>query len=108
MGINERKGICNMKHNVGIIGCGGIAHQKHLPALTNASDRVQIVAACDIIVERAQEVAQNYGAPGCKVFVDYHDLLKMDDIEIVYVLTPNVAHCPITVAAFEAGKTCDV
>lgn len=93
-----------MQHKVGIIGCGGIAHQKHLPALTNAADRAEIVAACDIIEERAQEVAQNYGTPDCKVFTDYHELLKMDEIEIVYVLTPNVSHCPITVAAFEAGK----
>ncbi len=93
-----------MKHKVGIVGCGGIAHQKHLPALSNAAERVEIVACCDIIVERAQEVAENFGAPGCKVFEDYRELLKEGDIEIVYVLTPNVAHCPITVAAFEAGK----
>ena len=93
-----------MKHKVGIIGCGGIAHQKHFPALTNASDRAEIVACCDIIVERAQRAAEEFGAPGCKVFEDYHELLQMDEIEIVYVLTPNVAHCPITVDAFAAGK----
>lgn len=92
-----------MKHKVGIVGCGGIAHQKHLPALSNAADRVEIVACCDIIAERAKEVAENFGAPGCKVFEDYRELLK-EDLEIVYVLTPNVAHCPIAVAAFEAGK----
>lgn len=98
------KGEFIMKHKAGIIGCGGIAHQKHLPALMNASERIEIVAACDLIIERAQEVAQNYGVCGCKVFEDYHDLLDMEEIEIVYVLTPNVSHCPITVAAFEAGK----
>lgn len=93
-----------MKHKIGIIGCGGIAHQKHLPALINAAERIEIVACCDIIVERAMEVAQNYGAPDCKVFEDYKELVALEDIEIVYVLTPNVSHCPITVAAFEAGK----
>lgn len=93
-----------MKHKVGIIGCGGIAHQKHLPALINAAERIEIVACCDIIVERAMEVAQNCGAPDCKVFKDYKELVALEDIEIVYVLTPNVSHCPITVAAFEAGK----
>ena len=98
------KGEFTVKHKVGIIGCGGIAHQKPLPALTNAADRAEIVAACDIIVERAVEVAKNYGTEGCKVFTDYHDLLQMEEIEIVYVLTPNVAHCPITVDAFAAGK----
>ena len=71
--------------------------------MSNAADRVEIVACCDIIAERAKEVAENFGAPGCKVFEDYRELLK-EDLEIVYVLTPNVAHCPIAVAAFEAGK----
>ena len=93
-----------MKHKVGIIGCGGIARQKHFPALTNASDRVEIVACCDIIPERAEKAAKEFGTPECKVFTDYHDLVAMPEIEIVYVLTPNVAHCEISVAALEAGK----
>ena len=29
---------------IGIIGCGGIANQKHLPALKALADRVEIVA----------------------------------------------------------------
>lgn len=92
------------KHKVGIIGCGGIAHQKHFPALTNTANRAEIVACCDLIRERAEEAAKNYGAEGCKVFEDYHDLLREEEIEIVYVLTPNVSHCPITIDSFEAGK----
>ncbi len=39
----------------GIIGCGGIANQKHLPALTYLNEEVEIVGLCDIIVERAQK-----------------------------------------------------
>nr|WP_296961105.1 Gfo/Idh/MocA family oxidoreductase [uncultured Mediterraneibacter sp.] len=93
-----------MKHRIGIVGCGGIAHQKHFPALKNAADRVELVAFCDLIRERAENAAKEFGAPGAKVYEDYHELLKDESIEIVYVLTPNVAHCPISVAAFEAGK----
>ncbi len=93
-----------MKHKAGIIGCGGIANQKHFPALSNAADRVEMAAFCDIIPERAQTSAQKYGVDGAKVFTDYHDLLAEKDIDIVYVLTPNVAHCEISVAALEAGK----
>lgn len=92
------------KHQVGIIGCGGIAHQKHLPALLKVAGRAEIVACCDIVIARAREAARDYGAPDCKVFADYHELLAMANIDIVYVLTPNVAHCPITVDAFAAGK----
>lgn len=93
-----------MKHRAGIVGCGGIAHQKHFPALKNASDRVEIVAFCDLIAERAKDAAKEFGTTDAKVYTDYHELLKDELIEIVYVLTPNVAHCPISVAAFEAGK----
>ena len=93
-----------MKHKVGIIGCGGIAHQKHFPALKKVPDRVELVAFCDLIIERAEESAKEFGVPGAKVYTDYHDLLADESIEIVYVLTPNVSHCPISVAALEAGK----
>ena len=41
------------KIKVGIVGSGGIANQKHFPALKNNSDLNEIVAFCDIIVERA-------------------------------------------------------
>ena len=35
---------------------------------------------------------------------DYRELLKDPEIDVVHVCTPNVSHCPITIAAFEAGK----
>ncbi|WP_412990386.1 Gfo/Idh/MocA family protein [Pediococcus siamensis] len=92
------------KLRIGIIGCGGIAHNKHFPALSQFKDEVDLVAFCDIIPERAEESAKNFGVPGAKVYTDYHELLKDKTIDIVNVLTPNVAHAPITIAAFEAGK----
>lgn len=92
------------KVRIGIIGCGGIAKQKHFPALAEYKDLCEMVAFCDIIEERAQEACEKYGAPGAKVYTDYNELLKDESIDTVHVLTPNVAHSPITVAAFEAGK----
>ena len=94
----------NGKLQVGIVGCGGIANQKHFPALTNNKDLCEIVAFCDIIEERAKKAAKEYGVSDAKVFTDYQDLVALEEIDVVHVLTPNVAHCPITVAAFEAGK----
>ena len=94
----------NGKLQVAVIGCGGIANQKHLPALKGQADKCDMVAFCDVKVERAEKAAKEYGAPGAKVYSDYKELLKDGDIDVVHVCTPNVAHCPITVAAFEAGK----
>jgi len=92
------------KIRTGIIGCGGIANQKHLPALKAFADRCEIVAFCDIIPERAQAAAKQFGTPDAKVYTDYRDLLKDPSIDDVHVCTPNVSHCEISVAAFEAGK----
>ncbi|HIS67775.1 MAG TPA: Gfo/Idh/MocA family oxidoreductase [Candidatus Gallacutalibacter stercoravium] len=88
---------------VGIIGCGGIANGKHMPSLKKLSN-VKMVAFCDIIEERAQKAKEEYGTPDAKVFTDYRDLLKMEEIEVVHVLTPNVSHAELSIAALEAGK----
>ena len=98
----ERKDMGKIK--VGIIGCGGIANQKHFPALKNNSDLNEIVAFCDIIVERAEKACAEFGAKGAKVYQDYHDLLADPEVEIVHICTPNVSHSEIAIAAFEAKK----
>lgn len=92
------------KLRIGIIGCGGIAGQKHMPALAKLGDMCEMTAFCDILPERAQAAAQEYGAKTAKTYTEYQELLADKSIDVVYVLTPNVSHCPITVAAFEAGK----
>lgn len=90
-------------YRVGVIGCGGIANGKHLPALSR-QDKVQVVAFCDIIKERAEAAAEQYGSADAAVYTDYQELLKDASIDIVHVLTPNDAHAEISIAALEAGK----
>ncbi|MBR5572511.1 MAG: Gfo/Idh/MocA family oxidoreductase [Oscillospiraceae bacterium] len=92
------------KLKIGIIGCGGIANNKHMPALAKLSAKCEMVAFCDEIVERAEKAAKEYGTADAKVYADYNELLANPDVDVVHVLTPNVAHAPITVAAFKAGK----
>jgi predicted dehydrogenase len=88
---------------IGIIGCGGIANGKHMPSLKKIPN-VEMVAFCDIVIERAQKAAEKFGVPGAKVYENCADLLKEADVEVVHVLTPNSMHSPITVAAHDAGK----
>lgn len=94
----------NGKLQVAIVGCGGIANQKHLPALKSQADKCDIAAFCDIKVERAKKAAAEYGAEDARVYEDYMELVRDPEIDVVHVCTPNVVHCPVTVAAFEAGK----
>lgn len=92
------------KLRIGIIGCGGIANNKHLPALKTQDELCELVAFCDIKEERAQKAAHEYGTEEAKVYTDYNELLKDTSIDLVHVCTPNVSHAPITIAAFKAGK----
>lgn len=91
------------KVRIGIIGCGGIANNKHMPSLAKLP-QVEMVAFCDIIEERARKAAQDFGVPGALVCTDYKELLSRKDIDVVHVLTPNKQHSFITVDALEAGK----
>lgn len=92
------------KVKIGIIGCGGIANNKHMPSLAKLNDMCEMVAFCDIMEEKAVQAANQFGSPDAKIYTDYHELLANKEVEVVHVCTPNVSHCEITVDAFAAGK----
>ena len=81
---------------IGIIGCGGIANGKHMPSLKQLPN-VEMVAFCDIIVERAEKAKAQYGTPDAVVYEDYKELLKDETIDVIHVCTPNRSHSFITV-----------
>ena len=89
--------------NVGIIGCGGIANGKHMPSLAKVNG-CKMIAFCDIIVERAEKAAQEYGDESATVYTDYRELLTDPSIDVVHICTPNRSHSFITVDALDAGK----
>ncbi len=85
---------------VGIIGTGQIG-KSHLRKYQDIPE-AEVVAVCDIREDEAQRVAEQFGVP--HVFADYHELLKVDEIESVDVCLHNKLHCPVTCDALEAGK----
>jgi predicted dehydrogenase len=91
------------KLSVGIIGCGGIANGKHLPAAAKIPE-AEMVAFCDLILSRAEAAKSKYGTKDAKVYRDYEELLADPSIDVVHVLTPNNWHAPMTIAALRAGK----
>lgn len=90
------------KLRIGMVGCGGIANQKHFPALSRIAE-VEMTAFCDIKIERAGQAAAKYGSDKAKVYESYQQMLELEKPDIVHVMTPNREHCEITVAALEAG-----
>jgi predicted dehydrogenase len=90
------------KLKYGIIGCGGIANGKHLPALGKLPD-IELAAFCDIIPARAKKANEEYAGGRGKICKTWQELLK-EDLDAVCILTPNDSHCEISVGALKAGK----
>ena len=90
-----------MQIGIGIIGTGGISHS-HADGYLQIPDDAKIVAVADIIPERAQAAAEKWGAE--HAVSDYHDLLKLNEVDAVSVCTYTQAHCQPTVDALRAGK----
>ncbi|HEV2124830.1 MAG TPA: Gfo/Idh/MocA family oxidoreductase [Chloroflexota bacterium] len=89
------------KLRVGIIGTGGIATGAHIPGYQK-TDGVEIYAACDVIKERAEQMAERFGIP--HVFTDYEKMLGDPELDVVSICTPPFVHKEPTIAALQAGK----
>ena len=88
------------KVKVGIIGCGNISGI-YFKNLTQLFHNTEVVACADLIPERAEEKAKEFGVPkACSV----DELLADPEIEIVVNLTIPAAHTEVNLAALNAGK----
>ena len=83
---------------VGIIGCGNICDQ-YFKSCAGFAD-IEIVACADLMSERAEAKATQYGVRALSV----NALLNDPDISIVLNLTIPQAHAEVDLAALAAGK----
>lgn len=94
-----RKGECIMV-KFGIIGAGGIA-KSHAVGICSTLG-AELVAVCDKESQRAQALAESYGAG--KIYIDYHELLQDPEIDAVCVCLPSGMHGQVVMDAALAGK----
>lgn len=111
--------------NLGVIGFGTIAFST-VPNFL-ADPRVQIVAVADPVSELGnygyegearggrlvgQRTVESYYAEqqtsgrykGCRVYEDFREMLEREDLDAVYVATPDHWHCAATLIAAKQGK----
>ena len=89
-----------MTIKIGIIGAGSIVRYRHLPE-TRDNEHAEVGAVCDVVRERAEEMAVKYN---CKAYTDYKDLIADRELDAVIVAATNTTHAEMTIAALQAGK----
>ncbi|MBI5768900.1 MAG: Gfo/Idh/MocA family oxidoreductase [Verrucomicrobia bacterium] len=99
---------------VGMIG-NGLICSAHLGTLLGRDD-CRIVATCDVWRSKGEKardrIARAYGnqkdsgtpAKGIDLYARHEELIARDDIDTVFVTTPDHWHAPISRAAMLAGK----
>jgi UDP-N-acetyl-2-amino-2-deoxyglucuronate dehydrogenase len=83
--------------NFAIVGCGRIAerHAEHI------SKRGQLVAVCDVVQDKVQQLANTYGA---RAYTSYVDMLAHEtSIDVIAICSPNGLHAQHTIDGLKAG-----
>ena len=87
---------------VAVIGVGSIS-DCHLDSYVK-NPETELYAICDINEKTLKAQGDRYNIPEERRFLDYKELLKLEEIEAVSVCTWNSEHAPVTIAALKAGK----
>ncbi|MGN0636426.1 MAG: Gfo/Idh/MocA family protein [Acutalibacteraceae bacterium] len=87
------------KAGYAVVGLGvGV---NHVRAAAN-SERADLIAVCDLIQEKLDKVSAEF--PGTLTYLDFDEMLKNPDIDIVSICVPSGMHADLAVRALEAGK----
>lgn len=87
------------KIKIGIMGCGWIAENAHMPALKNISNAL-VTAAFDLDINRAINLCKKFSI--LKAYEDVDKFLE-SGLDAVIIATPNYTHVDFTLKALEKG-----
>jgi predicted dehydrogenase len=85
---------------VGIVGAGSWSRQAHVPGFQSCAG-ADLVAICDIDLERARQVAAEAGIP--RVYPSAEAMLAAEWLDLVSVVTPDDCHRADVDLALAAG-----
>lgn len=85
--------------NFGILGCGVIA-PTHAQGLKASPEVATLAACCDIIPERADAFAEQYG---CTPYYSLDAMLEHPGLDCIHVCTPSGLHGNAVIAAAKKG-----
>lgn len=88
------------KLNIALIGAGRRGGGSHLPVIAKLKDVYNLVAICDIDEEVATRYAKQYGA---NPYTNVRDLVDHEELDVVDITVPGVAHHAIACFIADAG-----
>ncbi len=89
------------KIKLAIVGLGRIGWGMVVGELGLYEDKYEVVAVCDLIEDRRNKAKDKYG---CPAYEEYAEMLKQDNIEMVYIATRSCDHYAHAMMACTAGK----
>ena len=92
------------KVRIALVGCGTIAHAMHLPGIKTMREmgKVELVAVCDMIEERAKAASEEFNVP--QYYTDLQQMLTEASFDLLVDTTPIPAHFEVNLAGLQAGK----
>lgn len=89
-----------MTLKVAIVGCGKIA-DGHIEEIQKMPAAARVVAACDLEILMAEQIAVRYGLPA--FYDDIDTLLAREKPDVVHITTPPGSHLPLAMKCIDAG-----
>lgn len=86
---------------IGLIGGGSIVRQRHMPGLAKIPG-VEVVAVCNRGYNSTREFAAEFSIP--RAIDRWEEVVAIEEVDVIWIGTTPYMHCPITLAALEAGK----
>lgn len=86
---------------IGLIGGGSIIRQRHMPGLAKIGG-VEVAAVCNRHPDSTRQFAEEYQI--ARTADRWEEIVAMEDLDVIWIGTTPYMHCPITLAALDAGK----
>jgi predicted dehydrogenase len=87
---------------VGVVGIGWVSHP-HIDAWLGTG-QCDVVALCSHSEENARAAAAQHGLKDCRIYTDYEQMLRQDNLDLVDICSLNASHAEQGIAAAQAGK----
>lgn len=87
----------------GIIGLGGIANK--LAQAVKAMNGVELTAVASRSKEKSEVFGGKYDVPITKCYGSYDEIVKDEDVDVIYIAVPHTFHKELSILCLKNGKS---